>query len=170
MKKFMKFAFYGVGTFLLVFSSIIIGFNFVKDSGLFDKSMVQVLKQDTQKKEVSQASIAPKDNTPAKQSTPKKAQSAESTKSKKLSIEVINCTDKKGLAEEIRAMLETKGYDVSAGNHLDSSQGTSMIVERKEGANGDIFKDILKIPTVKQELQPDSRFDITILLGKDFNP
>ena len=49
MKKFFKFGFYGLGTFLLLFSSIIIGVNFVRDSGLFDKSVVQVMKQEQQK-------------------------------------------------------------------------------------------------------------------------
>lgn len=175
MKKFFKFGFYGLGTFLLLFSSIIIGVNFVRDSGLFDKSVVQVMKQE-QQKQVTTSTAAQKTKLevviPEKKDEVQKEPTKQSTdaKPRKLAIEVINCTDKKGLAETVRSMLEAKGYEVSAGNHLDSSKGTSIIAIRKENIQGDEISKMLKIPTIKKEFQPDSRYDITILLGKDFAP
>ena len=174
MKKFFKFGFYGLGTFLLFFSTIIIGVNFVKDSGLFDKSVIHVMKQEQQKQSTTSTAKQTKNDvvTPAPKEEVQKEPAIKSTEAtpKKLAIEVINCTDKTGLAETVRSMLEAKGYEVSAGNHLDSSKGTSIIAIRKENIKGDEISKMLKIPTIKEEYQPDSRYDITILLGKDFAP
>lgn len=174
MSKYLKFGFYAVGTFLLVFSSIIVGANFVKDSGVFDKAVVEVKKQP--EKVEAAASTAPTkviiDTEPVKEEpTPAKETPAVSTvNNEKLVVEVINCTDKSGLAEETRTMLEAKGYTVSAGNNIDSKQGTSQIITRKKGVITDVISNMLKISVVKEELQPDSRFDVTIIIGSDFNP
>ncbi|QNU65867.1 LytR C-terminal domain-containing protein [Ruminiclostridium herbifermentans] len=171
MGKFLKIGFYALGTFLLFFSSIIVGANFYKDSGVFDKAVVEVKKQNTQsqsnnkiivdkEKDKGEASKEPAEKTPA-QST---------VNNEKLVIEVINCTDKSGLAEEIRTMLESKGYKVSAGISLDGTRGTSQILIRKKGVIADTIRNTLKISIIKEELQPESRFDVTIILGNDFNP
>ncbi|PYG86939.1 LytR cell envelope-related transcriptional attenuator [Ruminiclostridium sufflavum DSM 19573] len=171
MGKILRIGFYAIGTFLLFFSSIIVGANFYKDSGVFDKEVIEVKKQ-AQEAESSSGKIII--DTEQKKETTK--QSAEQTPSQssvnneKLVVEVINCTDKSGLAEEIRAMLEAKGYTVSAGNTFDSTQGTSKILIRKKGAKADVIRDSLKISIIKEELQPDSRFDITVIVGADFNP
>jgi hypothetical protein len=171
MSKFIKFGFYAVGTFLLVFSSIIVGANFYKDSGVFDKAVVEVKKQ-PQKAEASSSSNKKViiDTKPVEKEPAKETPAVSTVNNEKLVVEVINCTDKNGLAEETRAMLETKGYNVSAGNNIDSKQGTSQIIIRKKGANTDVIKNTLKIFVVKEELQPDSRFDVTVIIGTDFNP
>ncbi len=171
MSKFLKIGFYAIGTFLLVFSSIIVGANFYKDSGVFDKAVVEVKKQ-PQKVEASASSnkkiiVEPE---PVKKEPAKQTPAASTVNNDKLIVEVINCTDKNGLAEETRAMLETKGYTVSAGNNIDSKQGTSKIIIRKKGAKADVIRNMLKISVVKEELQPDSRFDVTVILGSDYNP
>lgn len=170
MGKFFKIAFYGIGTFLLVFSSIIVGANFTKDSGVFDKAIVEVKKQPQK----AAASTSPTkiiiDTEPVKQEPAKETPAVSTVNNEKLAVEVINYTDKSGLAEETRAMLEAKGYTVSAGNHIDSTQGTSKIIIRKKGANPDVIRNMLKISVIKEELQPKSRFDITVIIGSDFNP
>lgn len=172
MRKFVNIAFYGIGTFLLVFSSIIVGANFTKDSGVFDKPIVEAKKQP--QKEQAETSKPPKkiiiDTEPVEKEPAKETPAKSTVNNDKLIVEVINCTDKSGLAEETREMLEAKGYVVSAGNNLDSKQGTSQIIIRKKGAIADVIKDTLKISVVKEELQPDSRFDVTVIIGKDFNP
>ena len=171
MSKILKFAFYGIGTFLLVFSSIIVGNNFVKDSGVFDKAVVEVKKQP--QKQAAVSSTTPKiiiDSEPVKKEPAKETPAASTVNNKKLVVEVINYTDKSGLAEETRAMLEAKGYSVSAGNSIDSKQGTSQILIRKKGAITDTISNMLRISVVKEELQPNSRFDVTVIIGSDFNP
>ncbi|MHB8064664.1 MAG: LytR C-terminal domain-containing protein [Ruminiclostridium sp.] len=171
MSKFLKIGFYVVGTFLLFFSSIIVGANFYKDSGVFDKAVVEVKKQ-PQKVEAS-ASTNKKiivDPEPVIKEPAKETPAVSTVNNEKLIVEVINCTDKSGLAEETREMLETKGYTVSAGNNIDSKQGTSQIIIRKKGVNTDVIKKMLKISVIKEELQPNSRFDVTIIIGSDFNP
>ncbi len=168
MGKLFKYGFYIIGTFLLFFSSIIVGFNFYNDSGVFDKAVVEVKKQpveastSTKKTVAAPESVkkAPTDRTPA----------VSTVNNNKLVVEVINCTGKSGLAEDTRTMLEAKGYTVSAGNSIDSKQDTSQILIRKKGAKPDVIRNMLKISVIKEELQPDSRFDITIIIGSDFNP
>ena len=169
MSKFLKFGFYALGTFLLVFSSIIVGANFYKDSGVFDKATVEVKKQ-TPKVQVADSSSTKASSESTKKQVAKETPAVSTVNNEKLVVEVINCTDKSGLAEEIRTMLETKGYTVSAGNKIDSKQGTSQIIIRKKGVITDTIRNMLKIATVKEELQPDARFDVTIIIGSDFNP
>ena len=171
MGKIFKIGFYAVGTFLLFFSSIIVGANFYKDSGVFDKAVVEVKKQSQASQSQSNKKIiVDTDKDEASKETAEKTPSQSTVNNEKLVIEVINCTDKSGLAEEIRTMLEAKGYKVSAGNSFDGTQGTSQILKRKKGAITDTIKNTLKISVVKEELQPESRFDVTIILGSDFNP
>jgi len=172
MSKILKFAFYGIGTFLLVFSSIIVGTNFVKDSGVFEKAAVEVKKQ-PQKVQAAASSSTKKviiDTEPVIKEPAKETPAASTVNNEKLVIEVINCTEKNGLAEDTRAMLEAKGYTVSAGNNIDSKQGTSQIIIRKKGVNTAVISNMLRISVVKEELQPDGRFDVTIIIGSDFNP
>ena len=171
MGKILRIGFYAVGTFLLFFSSIIVGANFYKDSGVFDKAVVEVKKQDTQSQSNKKVIVDnEKDKGGASKETTDKTPSQSTVNNEKLVIEVINCTDKSGLAEEIRTMLEAKGYKVSAGNSFDGTQGTSKILIRKKVAIADTIRKTLKISIVKEELQPESRFDVTIILGTDFNP
>lgn len=157
---------------MLLFSSIIVGANFVRDSGVFDKEIVEVKKQpqeqaatsSTPKKIIVESDSSGKG--PAKET---QAVSTTTVNNKKLIIEVINCTDKAGLAEDTREMLEAQGYKVSAGTDAEK-QGTSKIIIRKKGVKTDVIKNVLKIQVEKEELQPDSRYDVTIILGSDFNP
>jgi len=177
MGKFIKIAFYVVGTFLLLFSSIVVGANFYKDSGVFDKAVVEVKKQQPQK--VAEASPStnkkiivdtqPVDEEPAKETAAASTVAESTVNNDKLVVEVINCTGKSGLAEDTRTMLEAKGYTVSAESGKDK-QGKSKIIIRKKGAKADVIKSTLKIPTVVEQLQPKSRFDVTIIIGSDFNP
>jgi len=171
MSKYLKFGFYALGTFLLVFSSIIVGANFYKDSGVFDKAVVEVKKQ-PQKVAASTSSNKKIiiDTEPVKKEPAKETPAVSTVNNEKLVVEVINCTDKSGLAEDTRTMLEAKGYTVSAGNNIDSKQGTSQIIIRKKGANPDVIRNMLKISVIKEELQPASRFDVTVIIGSDFNP
>lgn len=157
---------------MLLFSSIIVGANFVRDSGVFDKEIVEVKKQPQAQAATSSIPkkiIVESDSSgkgPAKE-TP--VVSTSTVNNKKLIIEVINCTDKAGLAEDTREMLEAQGYKVSAGTDAEK-QGTSKIIIRKKGVKTDVIKNVLKIQVEKEELQPDSRYDVTIILGSDFNP
>lgn len=173
MGKFFKVGFYAIGTFLLFFSSIIVGANFYKDSGVFDKTVIEVKKQ-SETAETSQNKKIIIDTDQSKKEvskeTAEKTPSQSTVNNEKLIVEVINCTDKSGLAEEIRTMLEAKGYTVSAGNTFDSTQGTSKILIRKKGANANVISSTLKISVIKEELEPDSRFDVTVIIGSDFNP
>ena len=167
MSKFIKFVFYAVGTFLLLFSSIIVGANFYKDSGVFDKKVVEVKKQPVKP--------APASKTPGKiivDSQPiedSAKDTAETTKkSGKTTVQVINCTGKKGLAGEVKTMLVAQGFEASA--ETGKIQSTSQIIVRKKGIKTGAISNMLKISKVSEEIQAEPNFDITIILGNDYNP
>ncbi len=92
------------------------------------------------------------------------------TQVRKISVEVINYTGIKNLAEEVRQTLEASGYEVSAGNATSKSPISTQIIERTYQQVGAQLKNILKIGKRKKILDPNSRFDATIILGDDFNP
>jgi hypothetical protein len=173
MGKAIRGIFYVIGTCLLLFSSIVVGANFYKDSGVFDKAVVEVKKQpapntaeaspSTNKKII--VDTQPVDNEPAKETAAQSTVAQSTVNNDKLVIEVINCTGKKGLAEDTRTMLEAKGFTVSA--ESGKVQGKSKIILRVKDA---AIKSTLKISAVEEQLKPKSRFDVTIIIGSDFNP
>ncbi|EPR09263.1 LytR C-terminal domain-containing protein [Ruminiclostridium papyrosolvens] len=167
MSKFIKFVFYAVGTFLLLFSSIIVGANFYRDSGVFDKKVVEVKKQPVKP--------APASKTPGKIIVDSKPvedsakDTAETTKkSGKTTVQVVNCTGKKGLAGEVKTMLVAQGFEASA--ETGNIQSTSQIIVRKKGIKTGTISNMLKISKVSEEIQAEPNFDITIILGNDYNP
>ncbi len=167
MGKFIKFVFYAVGTFLLLFSSIIVGANFYKDSGVFDKKVVEVKKQPVKP--------SPSSKTPGKiivDSKPVEGSAKDTAgstkKSGKTTVQVVNCTGKNGLAGEVKTMLEGQGFEASA--ETGKIQSASQIIVRKEGIKSGTISNMLKISKVTQEIQAEPYFDITIILGNDYNP
>ncbi len=167
MGKFIKFVFYAVGTFLLLFSSIIVGANFYKDSGVFDKKVVEVKKQPVKP--------APASKTPGKIIVDSKPvedsakDTAETTKkSGKTTVQVLNCTGKKGLAGEVKNMLVAQGFEASA--ETGKIQSASQIIVRKKGLKTGAISNMLMISKVTQEIQAEPKYDITIILGNDYNP
>ena len=167
MGKFTKFVFYAVGTFLLLFSSIIVGANFYKDSGVFDKKVVEVKKQPVKP--------APASKTPGKIIVDTKPvedsakDTAETTKkSGKTTVQVINCTGKKGLAGEVKTMLIAQEFEASA--ETGNIQSTSQIIVRKKGVKASTIGSMLRISKVTENIQAEPKYDITIILGNDYNP
>lgn len=86
------------------------------------------------------------------------------------SIHVINYTEQKRLAEEIRTKLEGYGFVVSSGNGSSLKYMSSAIVEKKEDVSGEELGNLLNIRQVRKEIDLGSRFDFIIILGDDFNP
>lgn len=167
MNKFLKFIFYAVGTFLLLFSSIIVGANFYKDSGVFDKKVVEVKKQPVKP---APASKTPGkiiiDSKPVEETTKDKAETTK--KSGKTTVLVLNCTGKKGLAGEVKSMLVAQGFEASA--ETGKIQNASQIIVRKKGVKAGAISNMLKISKVSEEIQAEPNYDITIVLGNDYNP
>ncbi|ACL75719.1 LytR C-terminal domain-containing protein [Ruminiclostridium cellulolyticum] len=164
MGKLIKFLFYAVGTFLLLFSSIIVGANFYKDSGVFDKKVVEVKKQPVKP--------APTSKAPGKiivdTKEPAKDTSETTKKSGKITVQVINCTGINGLAGEVKAMLEAQGFEASA--ETGNIQSTSQLILRKKGVKVSTISSMLKISQIIENIQAEPKYDITVMLGNDYNP
>ncbi|WP_010248335.1 LytR C-terminal domain-containing protein [Acetivibrio cellulolyticus] len=89
-------------------------------------------------------------------------------KNKDISVKVINYTRISGLAEKVRVALELNGFVVSAGNDNSLKSISSVVIEKKENVSGEWIKNLLDIKKVRKELDPQSRFDILVILGDDY--
>ena len=85
-----------------------------------------------------------------------------------LMVEVINYSGKKDLAEKVRQKLEAAGYSVSAGNWSSSSPVNSQIVLRDETADSKALRSILNIGKVVKQSAAGSKYNVTVILGDDY--
>lgn len=90
-------------------------------------------------------------------------------KNKGINVNVVNCTTKSDLPEKVRAALEVNGFSVSVGKDKSLKRVNSVIIEKKDNVSGEDIKKLLNINRIKQELDPDSRFDIIVVIGDDYN-
>lgn len=86
-----------------------------------------------------------------------------------VSVKVVNYTKVSGLAEEVRALLESYGFIVGAGNDASLKKMGSVIIEKNENVSGKGIMNLLDIKKTKKELDNNSRFDILVILGDDFS-
>lgn len=89
-------------------------------------------------------------------------------KNKGVSVNVINNSQKSGLSEKVRAVLEVNGFCVSAGNDKSLKHVNSVIIEKKDDVSGEEISKLLNIRRIKKEPDPDSRFDIIVVIGDDY--
>ncbi|AEV69585.1 LytR C-terminal domain-containing protein [Acetivibrio clariflavus] len=89
-------------------------------------------------------------------------------RNKGICVNVINHSQKTGLSEKVRAVLEVNGFTVSAGNDKSLKRVNSVIIEKKENVPGEEIGKLINIRRVRKEIDPDSRFDIVVILGDDY--
>ncbi|MFC1485325.1 LytR C-terminal domain-containing protein, partial [bacterium] len=84
--------------------------------------------------------------------------------------EVLNASNKKGLAMKTTKTLRSKGIDVQKWGNYSEAVETSMIIDRTGNwNNASYISKILRKPVVFSK-KNNSRFvDVSIILGEDFN-
>ncbi|GAA0718721.1 LCP family protein [Clostridium malenominatum] len=86
----------------------------------------------------------------------------------KIKIQILNCTNKNGIASEYSSLLKSKGYsniDIGNGDNLKKSK----IIFR--GINKSLIKDITKefnIDNIENNSYKEGDYNITVLLGEDY--
>ncbi|MCR4434673.1 MAG: LytR C-terminal domain-containing protein [Clostridiales bacterium] len=175
-KLFFNMVFFIVGTFMVVLMATIVALNFARDARIFQKAVVTATVEDTSK---PAEEGGPDDfktvqykraEEPAQAKTDTKNEEGTSPKPEKIKVEVINYTNVKNLAEEVRATLEASGYSVSAGNKKTNSPQSTLIVERNDKKAGEGIQKILKAGKVVKWADPNSKYDVTVIIGDDFKP
>lgn len=86
-----------------------------------------------------------------------------------ITVEVLNGTDRRGLARQVTRVLREEGVDVIYfGSAEDSSHLTQILVRRGEKAKGEELRRLLGVGRVVSK--PDSlrRLDLTLILGDDY--
>ncbi|MBU5483550.1 LCP family protein [Clostridium sp. MSJ-11] len=86
----------------------------------------------------------------------------------KLKIQVLNCTNKNGLASEYSSRLKSKGYtDVFIGNG-DKREKSKIIIKGVDKDLIDSIKKDFKIDKVESSSYKEGDYNITVLLGEDY--
>lgn len=89
-------------------------------------------------------------------------------KNKGITVKVVNHSRNLGYSEKLRAVLEVNGFSVSAGNDKSLKRVNSVIIEKKDNVSGEGITKLVNIKRVRKELDPDSRFDIVVVIGDDY--
>ena len=86
-------------------------------------------------------------------------------------VEVLNTTDRVGLARTATRLLRQEGIDVlSSGNDGPALTQTRVVVRRGDVANGRIVARALGIGEVVQDTDTLRRVDVSVFLGTDYAP
>jgi len=97
-----------------------------------------------------------------------------------LTVEVLNGTAVNGLAGRTAEMLRSFGYDVISIQNADSNNYEDTVIIHRSGSDSMIneFADIIRCNNIRSELiadepedqlNPEYKADITLIIGKDFN-
>jgi len=98
-----------------------------------------------------------------------------------LTVEVLNGTAVNGLAGRTAEMLRSFGYDVISIQNADKNDYEATVIIHRSGSDGMVneFADIIRCANIRRELitdepddnqlNPEYKADITLLIGKDFN-
>ncbi len=88
-----------------------------------------------------------------------------------LVVEVLNGTDRRGLARAASRALRREGHDVVFfGNAPAPAESTTIVVRRGKPSTGERLRTGLGVGVV--DVQPDSlrRVDASVILGPDYQP
>lgn len=195
LKLFINLVFTFVGTAILIACTVIVVYNFIRDSRLFadpvpvvaqdKKTAEKTVKEDTEinidrtqeykRSNSTVHTIKPSKFTlkPSESTEPSPDIEPSSTPIEDtiyIRVEVINYSGIKQIAELVRETLEMHGYKVSAGNGKTNTPIVSQIIERNDSGAGTDLKRILNISNVIKIPDPQSRFDVTVIIGDDYKP
>lgn len=86
-----------------------------------------------------------------------------------ITVEVLNGTTRNGLANSVATKLKEEGYNVTKiGNNGNKDSIKTAIINRTESDYATKIKEFLGKGKVKNELKPDSKVDVTVILGSDY--
>ncbi|MDP4093643.1 MAG: LytR C-terminal domain-containing protein [Bacillota bacterium] len=178
-KLYLRLVYFLSGTFVIAFMLIIVGVNFFKDSRiLHPASGPKTAVHNTAVKTATTQADGDnfdtykyernKDAEPSK-TNQKGNRATESGLPDKINVEVINRSTNKKLTEAVKSTLEAGGFVVSAGNDNNTSVST-LIIERNDTKSGTAVRNVLKTGRIIKEPDSKSRFDVTVIIGDDYNP
>ncbi|MDF2524346.1 MAG: hypothetical protein K0R31_1987 [Clostridiales bacterium] len=194
-KLFFNLIYILTGSFIVLIMGSIVTFNFVKDSRLLGSAAVIADKtapstqpaktgqnQDpgkqpgtinyqrevvvTKPKVEKSEDIQGNKPTPTPTPTP----TPDPSKLEKIKVEVINRTGAKYAAEDLRKLLAAAGFEASAANGPSDKPVKTEIIERNDKNAGAEVKKVIKIGKVIKQVDPNSKYDVTVIIGDDYLP
>jgi len=86
-------------------------------------------------------------------------------------VEVLNGTNRMGLARIATRQLRRAGFDVVLfQNAPELADSTDILVRRGDAADGDRVRAELGVGRVRLEVDTLRRVDVSVVLGKDYQP
>jgi hypothetical protein len=86
-------------------------------------------------------------------------------------VEVLNGTDRLGLARVSTRQLRRAGFDVILfRNAPELTDSTDILVRRGEVADGERIRAVLGVGRVRLEIDTLRRVDVSVILGADYDP
>ena len=88
-----------------------------------------------------------------------------------VSIEILNGTDSDGLAQRTKALYESFGFDVVSFGNADHNEYINTLVLDRKGKTyaAERVAEVIKCERIHSKLDSESRAEITLILGKDFD-
>ncbi len=88
-----------------------------------------------------------------------------------VTIEILNGTDSDGLAQRTKALYESFGFDVVSFGNADHNEYINTLVLDRKGKTyaAERVAEVIKCERIHSKLDSESRAEITLILGKDFD-
>jgi len=99
---------------------------------------------------------------------PARASGALEPPPERLVVEVLNGTDRDGLARRTTRWLRSRGLDVIAYGNAEASATTRLLVRRGPASRGYEARRALGLGEVELAVDTMLRVDVTVILGEDF--
>lgn len=178
-KKFGNALFYIIGTCIIISISTVVAINIFADSKFFEKDLFSQQNQEAaidsaqKAKEVEtlkyKREFVPEDQVPKKTQKPKETPSA-ITSVGPIKVEIINQCDIETASEKLKTTLEAKGFIVSVNKYTGAKTATTKILERNDKGTAFQLQKALQLGKIIKDYKADSQYDLTLVLGLDYNP
>lgn len=187
VKKAVQLIYTISGTIIICFLVIVMASNFLRDSRVFGKNIdplsnkskataspdvtnalnVQQKDMDLDLDKYDQSSNENITNTSTPSGESVQATPAPTVKTKIL-VHVINYTGDPSIGETIRTQLEQNGYFVASESAISSGRVSTKILEKHSADYSQRIYNILNMGKIMSDFDPNSKYDVEIILGDDF--
>lgn len=196
-KLYLNLIYLLTGSFIVLIMGSIITFNFIKDSRMLGSNLAAVIdtdqpsqssktaqNQDPSKKPgtisyqreviVSKPKVELgediQSNKPTPSPTVTPTPQLDPSKQEKIRVEVINRTGAKYAAEDLRKLLIQSGFEASAANGPTDKPIKTEIIDRNDKNASIEVKKVIKIGKISKQVDPNSKYDVTVIIGDDYLP
>jgi hypothetical protein len=176
------------GTLIICFLIFVMSMNFFKDSRVFGKNIDPNSKRGVSTSTPSNSSTlnveqndmtinAEENDNQGIESTKKPVETPSQepekatplpTQKTKILVRIINYTGDASMGEQVRTLLEQNGYLVASETGISSGRVSTKIIDMHSGDFSNKIFSLLNIGKIMSDYDPNSKYDVVVILGDDF--